>query len=129
MNQYVSDTMAIVAYLDKRRLPSLVKQIFQSADVGLCTIAIPAIVAMEVSYLFEKGRINVSLANLKQHAAQYTTYQLQPLTIEIIETTFQITDIPELHDRLIAGTAKWLNSPLITNDPLIRASTFLETIW
>ena len=48
MNQYVSDTMAIVSYLSKRRLLPSVKQIFQSADIGLCTIIIPAIVALKL---------------------------------------------------------------------------------
>lgn len=129
MNQYVTDTMAIVLCLSKRRLAPSVKQIFQSADIGLCTIAIPTIVAVEISYLSEKGRIDVSLAALKQHIRQYSAYRVLPLTLECIETSFEITDIPELHDRLIAGAARSLTAPLITNDPLIRASTFLETVW
>ncbi len=129
MTQYVSDTMAIVSYLSKRRLPPLVKQVFQSTDVGLCTIFIPAIVAVEVGYLSEKGRIDVSLADLRHHISQYTTYQFQALTFDIVEVCAQITDIPELHDRLIAATAKSLGLPLITDDPLIQRSTFLTTLW
>jgi predicted nucleic acid-binding protein len=129
MTQYVCDTMAIVSYLSKRRLPPAVKQLFQSADVGICTLFIPAIVAVEVGYLSEKGRIDVSLADLKQYITQYPTYQFQPLTFYIIEVCSQITDIPELHDRLIAATAKSLGLSLITNDPLIQKSAFLTTVW
>ena len=129
MSQYVTDTMAIVSYLSKRRLPPSVKQLFQSADVGLSSILIPAIVAVEVGYLSGKGRIDVSLVDLKQHIDQYATYQLQPLTLEIIETSLLMTDIPELHDRLIAATARFMNLPLITNDPLIQASAPLQTVW
>jgi len=129
MNQYVSDTMAVVLYLSKRRLPPSVKQIFQSADLGLCTIIIPAIVAVEIGYLSGKGRIDVSLDELKKHISDYPTYQFQPLTFDIIDISLQITDIPELHDRLITATAKSLDVPLITNDPLIQASAFLETTW
>lgn len=40
----------------------------------------------------------------------------------ISDKIFEIKDIPELHDRLIAGTAKYLNLPLITNDPIILKS-------
>ena len=40
-----------------------------------------------------------------------------------------ITDIPELHDRLIAATARIHNVELITNDPVIQASAFVRTIW
>ena len=129
MTQYVSDTMAIVSYLSKRRLPPSVKQVFQSADVGLCTIFIPAIVAVEIGYLSEKGRIDVSLADLRHQISQYTTYRFQPLTFDIVEVCAQITDIPELHDRLIAATAKSLGLPLISNDPIIQKSTFLTTLW
>jgi predicted nucleic acid-binding protein len=42
---------------------------------------------------------------------------------------FEISDIPELHDRIIAATAIHRNAPLITNDPVIAASKFLKTLW
>jgi len=42
--------------------------------------------------------------------------------------TFEMTDIPELHDRLIAGTARHLNLPLITNDPELLDSTFVKCV-
>jgi PIN domain nuclease of toxin-antitoxin system len=129
MTQYVTDTMAIVSYLGKRRLPPSVKQVFQSADLGLSQIVIPAIVAFEIGYLAEKGRIDVMLADLRQHLIHYPSYHEQALTLDIIETAFQISDIPELHDRLIAGTARHLGKQLITNDPLILASAFVGTFW
>ncbi|MFO8084776.1 MAG: hypothetical protein R6U27_10710 [Desulfobacterales bacterium] len=37
-------------------------------------------------------------------------------------------DIPEMHDRLIAATARHLDLPLITNDPVIRDSEFVEVL-
>lgn len=113
MKTYATDTMAIVSYLGKRRLPPLVKQTFLSADVGLCRIVVPAIVAVEVAYLSEKSRIEVSLDDLKDHISKYEAYELVPLSLEMIETSFQIDDIPELHDRLISGTARYLNFQLI----------------
>jgi len=51
-----------------------------------------------------------------------------PLTLEILKTAIEITDIHELHDRLIAATAKHLDLPLITNDPEIRASAFVDIL-
>jgi PIN domain nuclease of toxin-antitoxin system len=129
MTQYVTDTMAIVLYLSKRRFSLSAKQLFQSADVGLCEIIVPSVVLFEIGYLFEKNRIDVSLADLRERFSTYPTYREQPLTLDIIDSTFGITDIPELHDRLIAGTARFLNAPLITNDPTIRASSFLITTW
>jgi len=48
---------------------------------------------------------------------------------QLILDAIQISDIPELHDRLIAATARQLNLELITNDSVIRSSAFVKTIW
>lgn len=126
---YVTDTMAIVSYLSKRKLPPSVKQIFLSADLGLDEIRIPAIVLAEIAYLSEKGRIDISLNEVFNHVSFYPSYSEQPLTFDIVFESYKIIDIPELHDRLIAGTAKLLDFSLITNDPIIQASSFVSTIW
>ena len=47
----------------------------------------------------------------------------------VIEAAAQITDIRELHDRLIAATARWLKVALITNNPVIQGSAFVNTVW
>lgn len=46
----------------------------------------------------------------------------------MFQSASEITDIPKLHDRLIAGTARRLRFALITNDPVIQASPGLTTI-
>jgi PIN domain nuclease of toxin-antitoxin system len=51
------------------------------------------------------------------------------LTVDIIKSAEQITDIPELHDRIISATAKLLNLELITTDTKIQNSAFVKTIW
>jgi PIN domain nuclease of toxin-antitoxin system len=84
---------------------------------------------VEIGYLSEKGRIDVSIPDVLKHLSHFSNYSEQPLTFEIVSESYKITDIPELHDRLIAGTAKFLDLELITNDPLIQASTFVKTIW
>ncbi len=62
LHEYVSDTMAIVLWLEKRKLPPKVMAIFQSAleNSGEIRIWIPAMVLTEVGYLFEKERIEIS---------------------------------------------------------------------
>ena len=129
MKQYVTDTMAVVSYLGKRKMPPSVKQMFQLADSGLAQIFIPSIVFFEIGYLSEKGRIDVSLNDVLIHIRDFPTYLEQSLTFSIVVESYNILDIPELHDRLIGGTAKFLDLELITNDPFIQASEFVKTIW
>ncbi len=99
------------------------------ADLGLDEIRIPAIVFAEIAYLSEKGRIELSLNDVFEHLHTYTSYSEQALTFPIVLESYKISDIPELHDRLIAGTAKFLKYPLITNDPIIQKSSFVTTLW
>ena len=55
MDRFVTDTQALVKFMmGKRVINDRSHQAFLSADRGEATIIIPAIVLMEVLYLFEK---------------------------------------------------------------------------
>jgi predicted nucleic acid-binding protein len=56
-------------------------------------------------------------------------FKEKPMDATIIKASFDIDDIPELHDRLIAGTAKAMGLDLITNDPAMEQSGHVRTIW
>ena len=57
MADYVTDTQALVKFMmGKKVINDKAHQAFIDADKGECTIIIPAIVLMEVLYLFEKNR-------------------------------------------------------------------------
>lgn len=128
-SEYVADTMALVLHLEKRRSSRTVKSIFDSADLGTITIHIPAMVFAEILYLSERKRIALTLAEVETDLRTFTSYRESPMSLAIVENARQITDIPELHDRLIASTANSLELDIITNDPKIRASKFVNTVW
>ena len=62
---------------------------------------------MEVLYLFEKARIKIDLIQTET-LLKSRNYKFEPLSFEILKTASDINDIPELHDRLIAATARHL---------------------
>ncbi|GMQ80040.1 MAG: hypothetical protein BMS9Abin03_509 [Thermodesulfobacteriota bacterium] len=128
MDSFVTDTQALVKFMmGKKVINDRSHQAFQSADKGEAVIIIPAIVLMEVLYLFEKNRIDIGLLQTED-LFKSQNYQYEPLSFEILKTASEIADIPELHDRLIAATAKYLGLPLITNDPVIRDSMCVEVL-
>ncbi|MGA1824106.1 MAG: type II toxin-antitoxin system VapC family toxin [bacterium] len=128
MDSYVTDTQALIKFMmGQKVIDEQCHQAFLSADQGVNTIIIPAVVLMEVLYLFEKNRIKIDLIQTED-LLKSKNYQCEPLSIEIIKTASVITDIPELHDRLIAATARYLDIPLITNDPAIQESKFVKTM-
>ena len=83
----------------------------------------------EILYLAEKQRISLSLRAVAEHMEKFQKYQEYPMSFAVIQAAADITDVPELHDRLIAGTARFLHLDLITNDPTLQASTFVRTVW
>ncbi|HHO75544.1 MAG TPA: PIN domain-containing protein [Deltaproteobacteria bacterium] len=128
MSSFVTDTQALVKFmLGKKVINDACHKAFLAADQGKNTIIIPAIVLMEVLYLFEKNRISVDLIQIEE-LMKSRNYQFEPLSLEILKTASSIDDIPELHDRLIAATAKYLDIPIITNDPLIIKSRHVNIL-
>ena len=128
-NNYVVDTMALILKLEKRKLSSRIKNIFKKLESENINILIPAMVLLEIGYLSEKKRIDTNLEEVKKFMIKHKSVSFAAITEEIIDTTFEIDDIPELHDRIIAGTALNNKCSIITNDPVIAESKFVKTIW
>jgi predicted nucleic acid-binding protein len=128
-NKFVTDTMGLILQMEHRRLSKHVKKIFDDAESGGTIIYIPGIVISEILYLSEKQRIEISIYNVAEYMERHLNYKEYPLSFDVIKSAARITDIRELHDRLIAGTSLFLNLPLITNDSVIQASEFVNTVW
>jgi predicted nucleic acid-binding protein len=129
VSEFVADTVAFVLRLEGRKLGPAAKSAFDQAEAGGATVYVPAMALAEVLYLSEKKRIAASLADVAAYLTQFPGCKEYPLTRAVVEAAAQITDIRELHDRLIAGTARHLGRVLLTSDATLRASTFVTTDW
>ena len=128
-HSYVTDTMALILRLEKRKLNQRVKKIFNEIENGQIKLLIPAMVLAEIGYLSERNRIDTNLQEVENYCSKYPTSKIESISGKIINRSFEIDDIPELHDRIISGTALYKNLVLITNDPIIIASKFVTTVW
>lgn len=128
-DNFVTDTMALVLRLEKRKMGKRAKAIYQNAEKGNVKILIPAMVLAEIGYLSERNKVDTNLNEVRDYCQKYSSIQVEPITEEIIHESFEIEDIPELHDRMIAGTAYLKNLEVITNDPMIINSEYVSTIW
>jgi len=129
MNKYVIDTQALIKFLNGIKvINENIDLILKKTDEGENIIIIPSVVMFEIGYLHEKKKIPISLVEVEKIINNSINYVEEKLSINIIKSAFEITDIPELHDKLIAGTARYLNLPLITNDPVILKSSFVECV-
>jgi len=79
MADYVTDTQALVKFMmGKKVINDKAHRAFLSTDKGESTIIIPAVVLMEVLYLFEKNRISINLIQTED-LLKSKNYQFEPL--------------------------------------------------
>jgi predicted nucleic acid-binding protein len=67
VNSYVTDTMALILFLERRKMPNTVKAIYEEVRNGNRKLFIPSIVLAEIAYLSEKepNDINISEVELR----------------------------------------------------------------
>ena len=56
-------------------------------------------------------------------------YELLPLLPDLVRGSRTLTAIPDIFDRLIVAEARRLGLPLISHDPIIRASGLVNLVW
>ena len=123
------DTHAFIWYLDKslnnKLSPKALKAIKEAEDSY--TIYLPIIVLMEVLYLIEKGRVNLSFHKPLLNLEESVNYEIVPFDTRLLKIAETIKGL-EIHDRLILATAILTGSLLISNDKEIHAKG-IKVVW
>ncbi len=128
----VCDTHALVWYAIGRRqkLGRAGRGLFERADAGEASIAVPAIVVVELLEASRKGAITFPEGPREwlRVLTASSGYFVADLTAEIALEAHRLYAIPERGDRLVAATAVHLACPLITRDQAIAAAG-VEVVW
>ena len=128
MPDFAVDTNVLLRFMARQKdLPEEMLQYLREAESGNTRCFVPAVVPMEMLYLFEKRRIPKGVGDVAELLGD-EGFELQPLDLGVLLAAVPIDDIPELHDRLIAATAGYLNVPLLTLDPVIKSSRHVRTL-
>jgi len=80
-------------------------------------------------YLSEAKRIDVNLNELIERISKSVNYEIVPVNADVILAAVGVDDVPELHDRIIVATAKYLGVPILTGDEVISRSKHVQAIW
>jgi PIN domain nuclease of toxin-antitoxin system len=129
----VIDTHTAIWYLSAdARLSDRAKRFIDEAGRRGMPVLISSISLVEVIYLCEKGRIpSDSLARLEG------ALRLQDGALRVADPTMAVAlavghvvrdEVPDMPDRIIAGTALYFGVPVISRDRKIQTSAG-ETIW
>ncbi|MEH2348057.1 MAG: type II toxin-antitoxin system VapC family toxin [Nostoc sp.] len=121
MSDLVTDTHALIWYLeDSPNLSVRANEAFDKCDRGEIIIYIPTICLVEIVYLQERRRISADMRYLLDTALanESSGLALVNLTTEIVDvlSTIPRDIVPDMPDRIIAATAKYMGLPLISRD-------------
>ena len=127
---YVTDTHALIWwFIDSPKISSKAAEIFEKCERGENVIFIPSIVMAEALTIFEKKKASFNFKNLLQKIDASQNFMLIALDYPLLQEMMTLKDIPEIHDKIIASTAKHLKAPIITKDKTLQKSSFIKTIW
>jgi predicted nucleic acid-binding protein len=130
---YVVDTVGFLSYLADV-LPVAADDVFKKAENNEITLILPSIVVGETLYTIYKGKevfgkviplekVDFILDFLRSS----TVFQLVDMNASCWEI-FHGLRIPELHDRMIVATCKYLGCKgIVTNDPEMNGE--VDTVW
>jgi len=129
----IADTHTAVWYIfADARLSAQAKLTIEEAAANGLYVGVSTISLIEVVYLTEKQRLAPETLNRLAETLKNPDEVLieVPIDSEIVEHLRQIPrdQVPDLPDRVIAGTALRFGVPVISRDGEIKAAS-LQTIW
>lgn len=127
---FVTDTHPLLWwFIDSPKISLNASEIFEKCELGENVIFIPSIVIAEALSIFDKKRVPFDFKKLFRKINESENFVIIPLDYPVLKEMIELKDIPELHDKIIASTARFLNLPIITKDETLRNLSHLKTIW
>ena len=127
---FVVDTHALLWWFtDSPRLSPKASEIFEKCEKGETVIFIPSIVIAESLSIFDKKRISFNFEDLFEKIRNSENFVLVALDYPVLLKMISLIEVPELHDKIIVSTAKYLELPIITKDKILQNLPFIETRW
>jgi PIN domain nuclease of toxin-antitoxin system len=127
---FVADTHALLWWFtDSPKISATATEIFEQCERGENIIFIPSIVVAELLSIFDKKRISFNFKNLFKKIHTSENFVLIALDYPILEKMVTLKEVPELHDKIIASTAKYLKVPMITKDKVLQKIASVRAVW
>ena len=133
MAAYVTDTHPLLWFVAaaRRKLSTQVLGVFRRCEAGEDTVYVPAAVVWETALIVEQGKVRLAPSFRAWWDARFAcpTLIYTPLELGHIHEAYGLHALEGPLDRLIVGTARALDLPLLTKDKTITDSGLVEARW
>jgi len=127
---FVTDTHPLIWwFIGSPRITPKAVEIFEGCESGQNIIFIPSIVLAESLSIFDKKRITFDFRRLLERIEDSENFIIIPLDYPILQKMIDLKDIPELHDKIIVSTSRYLDAPIITKDKMIQNLPHIKSVW
>ena len=129
MISIVTDTQALVWHLtDPARLGRAAQRALVAVDSGRWSCHVPAISLVELSLLYERRRVRVSIADVIAALADHPSFAVLALDLEQAVEFATLPGLRDPMDRLIVAAAIATGSRLISSDEKLDGYG-VDRIW
>ena len=126
---YVLDTHVLIWYfIGSNRLHNKLRERIDAIRNEGGRLLVPTIVLAEALDIAEKGRVEFDFTEMYRLIKEEPEFEIVGFGFEIFDETIQIKDIIEIHDRIIAATAKFYQVGILTKDRIINESGEVKTL-
>ena len=127
---FVADTHSLLWWFtDSPKLSRRAHSVFEKCEQGESVIFVPSIVIAEALSIFERKRVSFDFKKLLKKINESENFAIIALDLPILRKMIDLKDVPELHDKIIVSTAKYLNLPVITKDETIHNLSHIRAVW
>lgn len=130
MDVFVIDTHALAWFFaEDSRLSPPVDSILVRAEATTAQILIPTLVLAELTLISQKQRVPIAITGILEAIQKTSNFIIVDFDFSVFQTFLELPQTWDLHDRIIAATAKRYSAKLITRDQVLCSSTTIETVW
>lgn len=135
--KFLVDTHALVWYLEEKRLPKDIINIFNNVEVGTQKLFIPVVALFEIVHLIKKKKIRIDdlgefLIRINSLIDRGADIEFASLTKDGFDKILEFhNELKELENRdlMIVCTALETGSVLITRDEKMHNLSMIRTVW
>lgn len=130
METFVVDTHALAWFLtEDQRLSATALQILSAAEAGETQVLISTLVLAELTYIAQRQRVPVTIETALARIEAGDGFAVVPFDLSCFQAMLGLPKPWDIHDRIIAATAKLYDAQLISRDEMLSASGTVTVVW